>query len=158
MAEVIRGVNFGSYVFASFIAGYVMMGADLMLEGFLGLFGTYRTYVELIGMWGLFRGFEDWIMAIGHTLNSLLLALFFVHPKVYTRLPFKSGLAKGLVFGILWHVFVLAFALITAFGGSNFMKGFLHVPPQEHVSLFLLHLIWAGALGLLYSPPEHTHS
>ena len=40
MSEIVRGVNFKSYLFASLVAGYVMMGVDLMLDGFLGLFGT----------------------------------------------------------------------------------------------------------------------
>ena len=145
-------MNFGSYLFASLVAGYVMMGVDLMLDGFLGLFGTYRTYVELIKLWGIFKGFEDWVMAIGHMANSVVLALVFVYPPIYARLPGRKGLVKGVSFGVLWHVVVLIVLLITAFGGARFMKEFLNMPLNEHVSLFLLHVVWGGVLGLLYVP------
>ncbi len=149
---ILRGVNFGSYLFASFVAGYVMLGVDLMLDGFLGLFGTYRYYIQLIKIWGIFKGYEDLIMAIGHTLNSLVLALFFVHPKVYELLPTKNGFIKGISFGILWHILVLIVLVITAFGGSKFMKEFLSMPLRDHISLIILHIIWGGVLGLLYNP------
>lgn len=129
-----------------------MMGADLMLEGFLGLFGTYRHYIELIKMWGIFEGLEDWIMAIGHTINSVVLAVPFVHPAVYRRIPFSSGFLKGLTFGLLWHFLVLLVLLITAFGGAKFMREFLNMPLKDHISLFLLHLLWGGVLGVLYVP------
>ncbi len=145
-------MNFWSYLFASLVAGYVMMGVDLMLDGFLGLFGTYKTYIELIKLWGIFKGFEDWVVAIGHMLNSVVLALAFVYPTIYKKLPGKSGFLKGLSFGILWHIVVLIVLVITAFGGAGFMREFLSMPLREHVSLFLLHLVWGGVLGLLYVP------
>ncbi|RLJ70187.1 hypothetical protein BCF55_0453 [Hydrogenivirga caldilitoris] len=147
-----KGVNFPSYIFASLVAGYVMLGVDLMLDGFLGLFGTYRGYIELIKIWGLFRGMEDWIMAAGHTINSVVLALVFVHPQVYRLVPPKNGLFKGLTFGAVWHLIVLFVLVITAYGGAKFMKEFLNIPLKDHISLFLLHLIWGGTLGLLYVP------
>ncbi len=152
MSEIIRGVNFGSYLFASLVAGYVMMGVDLMLDGFLGLFGTYRTYVEIVKLWGIFKGLEDWVMAVGHMANSVVLALLFVHPSIYRRLPGRSGLVKGISFGALWHVVVLIALVITASGGARFMGELLHTPLREHVSLFLLHIVWGGVLGLLYVP------
>lgn len=152
MKEIIRGVNFPSYLFASLVAGYVMMGVDMMLEGFLGLFGTYKSYIELIKIWGVFRGVEDWVMVLGHMANSVVLAVLFVHPRIYYRLPGKSGLVKGLVFGIVWHVLVLLVLVITAFGGAVFMRKFLNTPLSEHISLLLLHLIWSGTLGALYEP------
>ncbi|WP_457600704.1 hypothetical protein [Hydrogenivirga sp.] len=152
MNETIRGVNFSSYLFASLVAGYVMLGADLMLDGFLGLFGTYRGYIELIKLWGIFVGMEDWVMAAGHTLNSVVLALVFVHPKVYGTLPSRSGLLKGLAFGALWHLLVLLVLVITAYGGAKFMKEFLGMPFRDHLSLLLLHLVWGGTLGFLYVP------
>ncbi len=145
-------MNFGSYLFASLVAGYVMMGVDLMLDGFLGLFGTYKTYIDLIKLWGIFEGLEDWVMAIGHMANSVVLALFFVHPYIYRRLPGSSGPAKGIVFGLLWHVAVLTVLVITASGGAEFMRELLNAPFRDHVSLFLLHLVWGGVLGLLYVP------
>ncbi len=143
-------MNFWSYIFASLVAGYVMMGVDLMLDGFLGLFGTYRTYIELIKLWGIFKGLEDWVMAIGHMANSVILALVFVYPPVYERLPGKKGLVKGIGFGALWHVVVLIVLVITAFGGAKFMREFLSMPLKEHLSLFLLHIVWGGVLGVLY--------
>jgi len=151
---VVRGVNFPSYIFASLVAGYAMLGIDLLLEGFMGLFGTYRSYVELIKLWGMFNGLEDWVMVAGHTLNSVVLSLVFVHEKVYTRLPGGSGLAKGVSFGVIWHIIVLLVLIITAFGGAKFMKEFLSMPLREHLSLFLLHLVWGGVLGFLYVPRQ----
>ena len=151
--QVIRGVNFPSYLFASFVAGYVMFGVDMMLDGFLGLFGTYEFYVNLLKELGLFRGYEDLAMVVGHQLNSMVLALFFVHPAVYFRLPGK-GLIKGFTFGVLWHFLVLILLFITAFGGAEFMKRFLGMPFSDHVSLFLLHVLWGACLGILYEPAE----
>ena len=155
MSEVVRGVNFASYLFASLVAGYVMMGVDLMLDGFLGLFGTYRGYIELIKLWGIFRGLEDWVMAVGHMVNSVVLALVFVYPSVYRRLPGRGGFVKGLSFGVLWHILVLIALVVTAFGGAEFMREFLRMPLSDHLSLFLLHLVWGGVLGLLYVPREY---
>jgi len=43
-----------------------MMGVDLMLDGFLGLFGTYKYYIGMTRIWGIFKGFEDWITVLGH--------------------------------------------------------------------------------------------
>ncbi len=152
MGEVVRGVNLPSYLFASLVAGYVMLGADLMLDGFLGLFGTYRGYIDLVKLWGIFRGLEDLVMVVGHTLNSFVLALFFVHPSVYNRLPTGNGLVKGITFGILWHLVVLLVLGVTASGGAVFMRELLNMPLKDHVSLFLLHLVWGGTLGILYVP------
>lgn len=77
--KVIEGVNFPSYLFSSLIAGYVMMAVDMMLDGFFGLFGTYREYLDTVRQFGLFDGYEGLAMAIGHTINSLVLALIFVN-------------------------------------------------------------------------------
>ncbi|WP_461829745.1 hypothetical protein [Aquifex sp.] len=150
--QVIKGVNFLSYLFASFVAGYVMFGVDMMLDGFLGLFGTYEFYVNLLKELGLFKGYEDIAMVLGHQLNSMVLALFFVHPAVYFRLPGNPFL-KGLSFGILWHLLVLVVLFITAFGGAEFMKRFLGMPFSDHLSLFILHVVWGVCLGVLYEPP-----
>ena len=65
-------------------------------------------------------------------------------------LPTKNGFIKGISFGILWHILVLIVLIITAFGGSKFMKEFLNMPLRDHISLFILHIIWGGVLGLLY--------
>ncbi|HIQ48222.1 MAG TPA: hypothetical protein EYH58_01105 [Aquifex aeolicus] len=154
---IIKGVNFGSYLFASFFAGYVMMGLDLMLDGFLGLFGTYKYYIEMTKIWGIFKGLEDWITILGHMLNSLILAVVFVHPSVYFKLP-GNGLIKGFIFGLVWHVLVVVFLIITAWGGSEFMRAFLSMPLKAHISLFLEHLIWGMSLGLLYEPPKDYNS
>ena len=154
MSKVVRGVNFPSFLFASLTAGYVMAGVDMILEGFLGLFGTYRDYIELVKLWDMFKGYEDLATMTGHMLNSVVLALVFVHPSVYHRLPTRSGLIKGLTFGALWHLVVLFILFVTAFGGALFMKKFLSLSLNFHVSLFLLHLIWAGTLGILYVPEE----
>lgn len=148
--RVINEVNFFSYLFSSLVAGYVMMAVDIMMDGFLGLFGTYREYLNIIKQFGMFNGFEDVIMILGHMINSVVLALFFVHPAVYRRLPFKVGMAKGIVFGAFWHVCVVLFLFITSLGGAKFSITMMSASLSSQVSLFLLHLVWGAVLGLLY--------
>lgn len=152
--KVIKNVNFPSYVFSSFVAGYVMMAVDMMMDGFLGLFGTYREYLQMVRQFGIFQGFEGIALVVGHTINSLVLALFFVDIRVYDRIPLRGGLAKGIFFGAVWHMWVLVFILSASIGGSKFATSMLHAPYTSHISLFLLHLIWGGTLGLLYTPKE----
>ncbi|MGB9874112.1 MAG: hypothetical protein ACPLRS_03990 [Hydrogenobacter sp.] len=147
---MINEVNFPSYLFSSLVAGYVMMAVDIMMDGFLGLFGTYREYLSIVKQFGMFNGFEDVIMVLGHMINSVVLALFFVHPGVYRRLPFKSGIAKGIVFGTFWHVCVLIFLFITSLGGAKFSLTMISASLSSQVSLFLLHLVWGAVLGFLY--------
>jgi len=147
--EVIRGINFKSYLVASFLAGYAMLGADIMLEGLFGLFGTYREYMEVMKGWGIPEEQTFLMMAVGHQFNSFLLGLFFAHPSVYRRIPFE-GPVKGIVFGFVWNLLVFAVAFPLYVGGAGFM-GLIFKDP---VSLTLLHLLWGGVLGLLYSPPK----
>ncbi len=151
--KVIKGVNFPSYLFASLVAGYVMMAVDMMFEGFLGLFGTYKDYIELIKIWGIFEGLEDWIMTAGHMINSVVLALFFVHPSVYFRLP-KNRLLKGLTFGVFWHILVILVLMVGTLGGSEFLKNFLFMDLRHHISLFILHMVWSLTLSILYFPEK----
>jgi uncharacterized membrane protein YagU involved in acid resistance len=151
---VISEVNFFSYLFSSLVAGYVMMAVDIMMDGFLGLFGTYREYLNIIKQFGMFNGFEDVIMVLGHMANSVILALFFVHPAVYRRLPFKWGVAKGIVFGAFWHVCVVLFLLITSLGGAKFSTAMMSASFSSQVSLFFLHMVWGGTLGFLYSQKD----
>ncbi len=154
MNEVIKGVNFLSYLFASLVAGYVMLGVDMMLEGALGLFGTYRHFIELTKDFGIMEGMEDLAMVIGHTADSVVLALFFVHPRIYRLIPSKSGALKGAIFGLVWSVIVEVVVFTLANLGSKFMEGFLNLPVAIHISILLLHLIWGTVLGILYNPPK----
>ncbi|MDQ7039160.1 MAG: hypothetical protein Q9N26_08230 [Aquificota bacterium] len=149
MGEVIRGVNFPSYLIASFLAGYAMLGVDIMLDGFLGLFGTYRDYMEVMEGWGVPEEQVFLLMAVGHQINSFLLGIFFAHPAIYSRIP-SGGLIKGLIFGFVWNVLVFLVAIPLYLGGAEFMGLILKDP----LSLTLLHMIWGGVLGLLYSPPR----
>lgn len=153
--KVIEGVNFPSYLFSSLIAGYVMMAVDMMLDGFFGLFGTYREYLDTVRQFELFDGYEGLAMAIGHTINSLVLALIFVNKRIYNKIPAKSGLIKGVIFGIVWHVCVLVVLLISSLGGAKFAVNMLSSSYTSQVSLFLLHIVWGGTLGLLYTPQEN---
>ncbi len=153
MGEVIRGVNFPSYLVASFLAGYVMMGVDLMLEGFLGLFGTYRDYMEFMRGWGIPEDQIFLFMAVGHQINSFVLGLFFVHPRVYPKIPLR-GLFKGLVFGFLWNVLAILVAMVSYMLGAEFMRLIASPDVRDLVSITLLHLVWGGVLGLVYNPPE----
>ncbi len=148
-----KGVNLPSYLVASFFAGYAMLGVDIMLEGFLGLFGTYRDYMRVMEGWGVPEDQVFLLMAVGHQLNSLLLGFFFVHPKVYRRIPFE-GFLKGAVFGLIWNFLALGFAGITGLLGAEFMKLIARADLESLVSLTLLHVIWGSVLGLLYDPPD----
>ncbi len=131
-----------------------MMGIDIMLDGFLGLFGTYVKYEDIVRHFGMFEGFEGLAVVIGHTINSSILSLVFVNPKVYSMLPGTSGLKKGLVFGVIWHVCVILFAFLTSQGGATFMRSLIYSSYSFHVSLFLLHVIWGAVLGYLYIPEK----
>ncbi|WP_148209113.1 hypothetical protein [Thermocrinis albus] len=155
---MIKGVNFPSYVFASLVAGYVMMGVDIMLEGFLGLFGSYRQYVEIVSYTGLFRGYEDLAMVIGHTFNSMIFAIFFVTPQVYHRLPSPWGAVKGLFFGICWHALALAFLVITSLLGARMSELMLPHHLHQHLTLLLLHVVWGVTLGALYNLKDDNDS
>ncbi len=135
------------------MAGYAMLGADLMLEGLLGLFGTYRNYMEAMISWGVPQDQAFILMALGHQINSFLLGLFFAHPKVYRRIPF-SGPFKGLIFGFVWNLIAICVATISHTLGAEFMGIIANPDIKNILSLTLLHLIWGGVLGILYNPPD----
>ncbi len=134
---MIRGVNFWSFLFASQMAGWLMFLVDHIFSGWFGLFG-------------LFPGLSSPSWIIQHQVDSILFSIPFVLPAVYGRLP-GPGIVKGVVYGVLWHIFVVVVSLIGTAGGS---KWFQPMPLNAQVSLFLLHVIWGGTLGFLYAPPE----
>ncbi len=142
-------MNIPKLIFASFIAGYAMLGVDILFEGFLGLFGTYREYIDWIREFGIFKGYEDLAMVVGHQVNSLALGVFFAHPYVYRRLP-RNSLLRGVSFGVGWHVFVISLAFLTYHLGAEPMGKILNSDLEGHLSLFLMHVVWAVVLSLLY--------
>ncbi len=134
---VIKGVNFWSFLFASQMAGWLMFLVDQIFSGWFGLFG-------------LFPGLKSPAWIIQHQVDSILFSIPFVLPYVYGRLP-GPGIVKGLIYGVLWHIFVVVISFVGTLGGS---KWFQPMPFNAQVSLFLLHLVWGATLGFLYSPPE----
>jgi hypothetical protein len=142
-------MNIPRLIFASFIAGYAMLGVDILFDGFLGLFGTYRDYIAWIKDFGIFAGYEDIAMVVGHQVNSLALGVFFAHPYVYRRLP-RNPFIRGLTFGAGWHVWVMFIAYVSFFLGAQPMGKIVNSELSEHISLLLMHLIWALVLSILY--------
>ncbi|MBK3331958.1 hypothetical protein GWK41_02600 [Persephonella atlantica] len=148
-----KGVNIGSVLFAGFVAGYVMYVVDLALDGFLGLFGSYKIYKQWLVDAELFPGFEDIALFLGHQLNGMLFGFFFAYPYVYNRLP-SSLILKGGLFAVIWHILVLIVSGITGLLGSKWMSALIHMDVSGHITLFLLHLVWGITLSLFYKPPE----
>lgn len=149
------GVNLKSLVFAGFTAGYVMYIVDLALEGFLGLFGSYKIYKQWLIDERLFEGIEDVALFIGHQLNSILFAFFFAYPLVYKKLP-ENLILKGFVFATLWHVLVLAVSFMTGFLGSKWMYEIINMNFTSHITLYLLHVVWGMTLSIFYKPLEEV--
>ncbi len=124
---------------------------DIALEGWSGLFGTYRLYRQWLIDAGLFTGIEDIALFLGHEANSIILSLFFVNPYFYNRLPSNLFL-KGIIFAVVWHIAVMIVVFITGIGGSVWMYSLLTMPLKDHISFFLLHIVWALSLSYTYIP------
>ncbi|WP_457642926.1 hypothetical protein [Persephonella sp.] len=148
-----EGINIKSVIFAGFVAGYVMYVVDLALDGWLGLFGTYRIYRPWLEEAGLFGGIEDIALFIGHQLNGILFGFFFAHPSVYRKLP-ENLIFKGAVFAVIWHFLVLTVAFFFGTTGAVWMKDLLYMPVSAHISFFILHLVWGVSLAVFYKPPQ----
>jgi hypothetical protein len=133
-----RGVNLLSFIFASQMGGYAMV----LLDG---------VYAKWFGLFGLFPGLKDPAWFIHHQIDATLFAIPLVLPVVWKMLP-GPGLVKGLIYGVLWHIFVIVVSLIGAFGGAEWFQRPMTLNAQ--VSTFILHLVWGGLTGFLYSPSE----
>lgn len=154
--HLLKGVNTVSWIISSILAGYVMYLVDIALEGWFGLFGTYKTYKQWLIDAEIFKGLEDIALFLGHELNSLLLALFFVNPFFYKKLPDNLFL-KGVAFAILWHIAVMIVVVIAGLGGSKWMYSLLTMPLKDHISFFLLHIVWGLTLSYTYIPKERKN-
>ncbi|WP_456384534.1 hypothetical protein [Persephonella sp.] len=150
-----EGVNIKSLVLAGFIAGYVMYVVDLALDGWFGLFGTYRIYRQWLVDAGLFPGLEDIALFIGHQLNGILFGFLFAYPPVYRLLP-GNPLVKGIIFGNIWHILVLLVSFLFGKTGAIWLNGLLTMSVEAHISLYLLHIIWSTTLAVFYKP-VHVH-
>ncbi len=148
-----KGVNIGSVLFAGFVAGYVMYVVDLALDGFLGLFGSYKIYKQWLVDAGLFPGFEDIALFLGHQFNSILFGFFFAYPFVYRKLP-ENPILKGFVFATLWHILVLIVSLFYGVLGAKWLQALINMNFNSHVSLYILHLVWGITLSVFYRPLE----
>ncbi|MDQ7056008.1 MAG: hypothetical protein Q9M89_05895 [Persephonella sp.] len=151
--SLIKGVNISSVLFAGFVAGYVMYVVDLALDGFLGLFGTYRIYKQWLVDAGLFTGFEDIALFLGHQFNGILFGFFFAHPFAYKKLP-GNLILKGFVFATLWHILVLIVSFFYGMLGARWLQALINMDFSSHISLYLLHIMWGITLSLFYRPPE----
>jgi len=126
---------------------------DVALEGWFGLFGTYKLYKQWLIDAGLFTGIEDIALFLGHEANSIILSLFFINPYVYSKLPSNLFL-KGLTFAVLWHIAVMIVAFVFGITGSKWLYSLFSMPIKEHISFFLLHIVWALTLSYTYIPKE----
>ncbi len=124
---------------------------DLALDGWFGLFGTYKLYTNWLVEAGIFKGIEDIALFLGHELNSLFLSLFFVNPVFYNLLP-KNLFLKGLSFAILWHIAVMVVCAVFGLTGSKWLYQLLTMSISNHISFFLLHIVWALTLSYTYQP------
>ncbi len=136
--EVIRRVNFWSFLFASQMGGWAMVVLD-------------EVYAKWFGLFGLFPGIKDMKWVFHHQVDSTLFSIPLVLPQVWDRLP-GPGLVKGLIYGVLWHIFVVVVSIVGSVGGAAWFQQ--PMPLSAQVSLFILHLVWGGVIGFLYNPPE----
>ncbi len=132
-----NGVNLWSFIFASQMGASAMVLLDEMYAGWFGLFG-------------LFPGFKDPAWLIHHQIKGTLFAIPLVF-FLWNRLP-GSGIVKGLIYGVLWHIFLVIMSIIGALGGSEEFKSIMTINAQ--ISLVILHLLWGGLTGLLYDPEK----
>ena len=135
---VIKGVNFPSFLFASLMGGWAMVVLD-------------EVYANWFGLFGVFPGTKDPMWLIKHEIDSVLFAIPLVLPFVWNRLP-GPGVVKGLIYGVIWHIFVFVVSLIGSAGGATWFAE--PMPASAQISLFIHHLLWGGVTGFLYSPPE----
>jgi len=135
---VIKGVNFWSFLFASQMGGWAMVVLD-------------EVYAKWFGLFGLFPGIKDMKWVFHHQVDSTLFSIPLVLPQVWNRLP-GSGVVKGLIYGVLWHIFVVIVSIIGSAGGAAWFQQ--PMPMSAQISLFILHLVWGGMIGFLYNPPE----
>ena len=141
-SQVIKGVNFWSFLFASQMGGWAMVVLD-------------EVYAKWFGLFGLFPGIKDMKWVFHHQMDATLFAIPLVLPAVWNRLP-GPGLVKGLIYGVLWHIFVVVVSIIGSLGGAVWFKQPMSFSAQ--VSLFILHLVWGGIIGFLYNPPSETET
>ncbi len=149
--NLLEGVNIPSWILSSLLAGYTMYLVDLALDGWFGLFGTYKLYTSWLVEAGIFKGLEDIALFLGHELNSMFLSLFFVNPVFYNFLP-KNLLFKGLSFAVLWHIAVMIVCIAFGLTGSKWLYQLLTMSISDHISFFLLHIVWALTLSYTYQP------
>ncbi len=139
--SVIRGVNFWSFLFASQMGGWAMVILD-------------QVYARWFGLFGVFPGIKDPAWLFKHQVDATLFAIPLVLPYVWNRLP-GSGIVKGLIYGVIWHIFVFIVSLIGSLGGAAWFSK--PTPLSVQLSLFILHLVWGGVTGFLYNPPEEKN-
>jgi len=133
---VIRGVNFWSFLFASQMGGYAMVLLD-------------EVYAKWFGLFGLFPGLSNPAWFIKHQIDATLFAIPLV--LLWSRIP-GPGIVKGLIYGVLWHIFVIVVSIIGAVGGAEWFQKPMSLNAQ--ISTFILHLVWGGLTGFLYNPEE----
>ncbi len=133
---VIKGINFKSLVIAGLLAGYIMFFVDEWFAGTLGLFGIFPG-----------TGNPWWMLT--HHIDSIVLAVAFAWPPVYSHLPGRSWL-KGLTFGLLWFIAVLITTIVAGALGSK-MFGAMQYTAAIIISMLLLHLVYGFFLGAFYN-------
>jgi hypothetical protein len=131
-----KGANLWNFIFASQMGGYAMV----LLDG---------VYARWFGLFGLFPGLKDPAWFIHHQLDATLFAIPLA--LLWNKIP-GPGIVKGLIYGVLWHILVIVISLIGAFGGAEWFQRPMTMNAQ--ISTFILHLVWGGLTGLLYSPEE----
>ncbi|MGB9874495.1 MAG: hypothetical protein ACPLRS_05965 [Hydrogenobacter sp.] len=133
---MLKGANLLNFVFASQMGGYAMVLLD-------------EVYAKWFGLFGLFPGLKNPTWFIHHQLDATLFAIPLA--LLWKLLP-GPGIIKGLIYGVFWHILVIVISLVGAFGGAEWFQRPMTMTAQ--ISTFILHLVWGGLTGLLYSPEE----
>ncbi|MFN3265179.1 MAG: hypothetical protein ACK42C_09810, partial [Aquificaceae bacterium] len=136
--SVMKGVNFWSFLFASQMGGWAMVVLDMVYAGWFGLFGV-------------FPGTKDWGWVLKHQIDATLFAIPLVLPYVWRLLP-GPGLLKGIIYGVLWHIFVMIVSFVGSLGNALWFQK--PMPVNAQISTFVLHAVWGGVTGFLYNPPQ----
>ena len=141
-----RDVDFPGVVLAGLVAGYVMAIAGIWAERIPGLVGF--DIADMGRRYMISDRPNAWLFGLAsHFINSVLFVLFWA-------MVIKPNLALPRVLsGFAWGVtlaFTLAGALVSPLTGLGFM-GSKTGDPRYALTNVLLHALWGGLVGALYT-------
>ncbi len=147
---VIRDVNFGSFLFASLIAGYVLALVDYIFQGWFGLFGLFHHKGSPIGL-----GNPYWTLR--HEIQSVIFSIPYATFFTYRVRFIKSRTLKGALYGFFFFILTRIVGFLGVLGDAPWLTRFMDKPVEAHISSLILHVIWGAVLGYLYVSPEEKN-